>query len=236
MAKVIAVAGESGTGKTTSLLSIHDGTGKFNSSNMLYINADKKDMPFKGYKKVWNKENKNYLVTSNIQRIKDFLLAHSSNPTNYGAVIDTCNAIMLDWEMGQSKSATFNQWYDLAKDIYELIQFCNTEIRDDYIVAMMFHIALYTDTDGNERKCIVTNGRKLEKIKLESTFTTVLFTDVEYDADGNNEYYFITQSKRSTGKSPLGMFEEVRINNDLNKVLEHVAEYYEIEIKPKKTN
>jgi hypothetical protein len=32
------------------------------------------------------------------------------------------------------------------------------------------------------------------------------------------------------------MFENVRIKNDLNEVLEHVAEYYEIEIKPKTTN
>ena len=79
-----------------------------------------------------------------------------------------------------------------------------------------------TDTDDNG---IVfthfrTNGRKLEKIVLESKLSTVLLAECK---DGN--YIFHTRADRSTVKTPMGAFEEDEIPNDVTIVLKALEEY-----------
>lgn len=114
-----------------------------------------------------------------------------------------------------------------SKDIYELITVANG-LRDNLVIYLLGHVTLYTDVDGNESKCLVTNGRKLEKIKLETKLPVVLFGSIERGVNGNNKYYFETQSNRSTAKTPLGMFDEFKIPNSLKLVDNKVREYYEI--------
>ena len=92
----------------------------------------------------------------------------------------------------------------------------------------MGHVALYTDIDGNESKCLVTNGKKLEKIKLESKLPIVLFGKVDRGLNGDNKFYFETQANRSTAKSPLGMFTDFQIPNSLKLVDDTIREYYDI--------
>ena len=88
---------------------------------------------------------------------------------------------------------------------------------------------MYTDVDGNESKCLVTNGKKLEKIKIESKLPIVLFTKVERNIDNTtNKYYFETQANRSTGKSPLGMFPDLLIPNSLKLVDSEIRKYYQL--------
>jgi hypothetical protein len=65
-----------------------------------------------------------------------------------------------------------------------------------------------------------TNGRKLEKIVLESKLTTVLLADCH---DGN--YVFHTHADRSSVKSPIGAFEEDEIPNDITEVIKALEEY-----------
>ena len=54
MSKVICIAGESGSGKTTSMRNL-------DPKSTYYIDADKKGLSWKGWRKQYNKENKNYL-------------------------------------------------------------------------------------------------------------------------------------------------------------------------------
>lgn len=227
MAITIGVGGESGTGKTTSMMSIMEGKGAFTPQNVFYINADKKELPFRNWRKVWT--DKNYLESSDLTVIKSWLSKISTKGTHIKAIIiDTINGIMLDREMGESKKMNFDKWYDLAKDIYELISICNSEMRHDLIIVFMTHIALFTDTDGKEKKCIVTNGRKLEKIKLESKLPVMIFTAVDSAEEGKPKYLFQVKAINSTAKTPMGMYDEdtITVDNDLNAVLEKVSEYY----------
>ena len=55
MSKVICIAGESGSGKTTSME-------KLDPKQTYYIDADKKGLSWKGWKKQYNIESKNYYV------------------------------------------------------------------------------------------------------------------------------------------------------------------------------
>lgn len=63
-------------------------------------------------------------------------------------------------------------------------------------------------------------------ITLEGMFTVVLFTDVEKTKEGIR-YSFITQNSGSnTAKTPMGMFDEYKIPNDLNLVKSKINEFY----------
>jgi hypothetical protein len=67
-----------------------------------------------------------------------------------------------------------------------------------------------------------TSGRKLDKIVVESKFTTVLLAKAD-----NGKYVFETRANHSTAKSPMGCFEEAEIPNDLAFVIDTLKAYEE---------
>jgi len=231
MAVTVGIFTMSGGGKSTSLVINQDGTfnpEKYDGMDLdttIYFNCDKKKIPFKTDKLV---KGINYFETSDSEMILSTVKAVSEKGAKYKAiVIETLNGIIVDKEMNESKKLTYDKWYDLAKDIYELITVCNS-LRDDLVIYFMGHVTLYTDVDGNESRCLVTNGKKLEKIKLESKLPIVIFGGVERGGEGKNKHYFETQSNRSTAKSPIGMFNEFSVPNSLKLVDTKIREYYGI--------
>jgi len=230
MAITAGIFQQSGGGKSTSIVINPDGTYNpekyegMDPETTVVINSDKKRLPFRG--DGW-KEGTNLFTTSNSEQIKTLLTKIGSGTKIKSVIVDTINGIMVDKEMLESRKLTFDKWADLAKDIYELISVCNG-LRDDLIVYFMGHVALFTDVDGNESKCLVTNGRKLEKIRLESKLPIVLFGQVERGLNGDNKYFFETQSNRSTGKTPMGMFSEFKIPNSLKLVDDTIRNYYSL--------
>ena len=126
---------------------------------------------------------------------------------------------MVDDEMSRIKEKGYDKWQDLAVAVYDLISECHA-YRDSLIIVLLFHVQDNVDENGNHHYHILTSGRKLEKIKLETKLTTVLF------AKGNEgKYIFETQAKNSTAKSPMGLFESNEIPNDLNIVINSIKTY-----------
>ena len=67
-------------------------------------------------------------------------------------------------------------------------------------------------------------------ITLEGLFTYVLFTKVIKDDGENVQYKFITNSDGTcTAKTPMGLFEDQLIDNDLDMVVRRIQEYNENE-------
>ena len=232
MGKTVGIFGQSGEGKSTSIVINPDGSYNIaeyqgmNPKSTVIFNSDRKDLPFPS-RGEWM-EGKNVYTMSGVKEIKDTLLALNKINAVKSVYIDTVNGIMLDREMMDKKKLTYDKWADLSYDIYELISFCNTELRNDMIIYFSGHVTVFTDVDGNEAKCLVTNGKKLEKIKLESKLPIVLFTSVSKGPKGQNTYQFETQANRSTGKSPIGMFDEFLIPNSLKLVDDTIRKYYGI--------
>jgi hypothetical protein len=238
MAITVGIFQLSGGGKSSSIVINPDG--KYDPSNYqgmdpkttVIVNSDCKRLPFPTTDWV---EGKNLFTTSDPKDIigdttkgTDGLLQKISKGTVIKSVVlDTVNGIMVDTEMLATRKLSFDKWADLAKDIYEIMSISNG-LRDDLIIYFMGHVSLYTDIDGNESKCLVTNGRKLEKIRLESKLPIVLFGNTVRGANGNNQYFFETQANRSTGKSPIGMFDEFKIPNSLSLVDSKIRSYYKI--------
>jgi len=63
-----------------------------------------------------------------------------------------------------------------------------------------------------------------QNLTPEGLYTVIFWAD--YDAQ-EDEYYFETETDGTTpARSPMGMFEEKRIPNDLDKALNKIDEYY----------
>ena len=213
MSRVICIAGESGSGKTTSLRNLDPKT-------TFIIDADRKGLSWKGWKAQYNKEAKNYIQTSDVDKIKSLLQNISEKATHIKTVvIDTLNTIMVDDEVKRMKEKGYDKWIDLAQCVWELVSDAHL-YRDDLTVVFMAHTQTERDDSGFYFTRIKTSGRKLEKICLESKFTTVLIAKC---IDGR--YIFETHAKNSTAKSPMGAFEENEIDNDVAEVIKRLEEY-----------
>ena len=134
-------------------------------------------------------------------------------------VIDTLNGIMVAEEMRNVKVQGFGKWTDLASYIYEIIDYA-LMMRNDITVIVLAHSETISDDNGYLFTRMKTNGRKLDKIVLESKLTTVLLAECK---DG--EYIFRTHADRSTVKTPLGAFDVGEIENDITKVIEALEDF-----------
>ena len=215
MSHVICIAGESGTGKTTSMRNLDPNT-------TLYIDCDKKGLSWKGWKQQFSGEKKNYLVTDfpqvALQALRKVNEQDSMKHISV-VVVDTLNGLMVADEMRRTKEKGYDKWQDLAQSIYDLVDYSLT-MRDDVTVVFVAHTQTDHDDNGYMFTRIKTSGRKLDKITLESKFSTVLLSKC---IDGR--YVFETQANFSTAKSPMGAFSEKEIDNDITAVIEALKEY-----------
>lgn len=213
MSKVICVMGESGSGKTTSCRNLDPRT-------TYYIDCDKKGLSWKGWRQQYNSENKNYKATDDADKIKMILAGISEkSPQIKTVVVDTINGIMVGDEMRRIKEKGYDKWVDLASCVWDLVDSAYS-YRDDLTVIFLAHTQTERDENGYSFTRIKTNGKKLEKIVLESKFTTVLLSKV---VDG--KYVFETRANNSTAKTPMGAFEADTIDNDITQVIEALQDY-----------
>ena len=226
MAKVIGVMGESGSGKTTAMRNLP-------ANETFYLDCDKKGLNWKGWKKQYNDVQSGaddikkgfYLCSDVFANIKS-ALNHINEDEKYKrikyVVIDTINGMMVAEEMkilamqsGDKRSA----WSDLAQNGWEIVNKALT-LRNDLTVIILCHSETISDDNGIIRTRIKTNGRKLEKLVLESKMTTVVWAVRQ---DGH--YKFILSADGSTCKVPLGAFDVDECDNDIMLVIKALEEY-----------
>ena len=215
MAKVIGIMGESGSGKTTSMRNL-------DPSVTFYIDCDKKGLSWKNWKEQYQEEKHNYFRTDLPSTVLNLLqkIQDQENMRHIQTiVIDTVNGIMVGEEMRNIKVNGYGKWTDLASYIYGIVDYALT-MREDLTVIILCHSETISDDNGYVFTRIKTNGRKLDKIVLESKLATVLYA-VQHDG----KYVFKTHADNSTAKTPYGAFEADEIENDIVKVLETLQEY-----------
>lgn len=202
MGMPILILGESGTGKTTSLRN-------FNEGEIALVNVTGKALPFRGNFEMLKN-------TTDASKILRFMRETKAKRI----IIDDCQYIMSFQYMRRIKENGWEKFNELQSDFFNIIDAVSS-LPDDVLVYFLSH--LETKDDGRQK--IKTIGKMLdEKITIEGMFTTVLKTHV---SDG--KYYFLTQNSGSdTVKSPLGMFADFAIDNDLKYVDEKIRNYYQI--------
>ena len=219
MSKVIGIMGESGSGKTTAMRNL-DPTTTF------YVDCDKKGLNFKGWREKYNTEKKNYVATDSFSIVKGMLDRVNTEEQFQRIktiVIDTLNGMMVAEEMrilttqgGDKRS----MWTDLAANGWDIINKALT-LRDDLTVLILCHSETVSDDNGIVKTRIKTNGRKLEKLVLESKMTTVIWAVRKDD-----KYKLILSADNVTCKAPLGAFDTDTLeDNDIVPVLKALEEY-----------
>ena len=215
MATVIGVIGESGSGKTTSLRNL-------DPAHTYIIDADGKGLCWRGWRAQYNRENKNYSKIDMQQRVVNYMrYANDEMPHINVVVVDTINGVMVGEERAHKDEKNFDKWADLAWNIWDIITYANS-MRDDMTVVLCAHSETVDDETGRRFTRILTNGRKLNKLKPETKMRAVLHAF--RDADGN--YVFGVHANNSIAKTPLGLYDEVEtIPNDIAKVINDLREY-----------
>ena len=215
MSKMICVMGESGSGKTTAMRTL-------DPSMTYYIDCDGKGLNWKGWRQQYNRERKNFISIRDLSKIEGLLIGVSEKrPEITTIVIDTLNTAMVDKEIrGLGDNSGYSKWVDLTQFVWCI---CTTaaQLRDDLTVVIVMHSETIRDDLGYTFTRIKTNGRKLEKVVLESLFSVVLLSK-RTDA---GRYVFETQSRNSTAKTPIGAFDSAEIDNDMQAVLTALEDY-----------
>ena len=205
----VLIIGESGSGKSTSMRN-------FQPNEIGVFNVSSKPLPFKSKIKCVN--------TDDYIKIENGIIGAKQTKT---FVIDDAQYLMANEFMRTAKVNGYQKFTDIALNFWTLVHMVIRELPKDTIVYFMGHIE--RDNNGNEK--FKTIGRMLdEKITIEGMFTIVLKTVVQ---DG--KYHFATQTNgMDTVKSPIGMFDQPMIDNDLKLVDIKIREYYDIEIAEEK--
>lgn len=206
------ILGSSGSGKSTSLRNL-------DPSKTLLIQCIKKPLPFKavGWKvRLSLKSEGNVIQTSDPALIEKLM---RSSPHEV-VVVDDYQAVMVNELMNRSSEKGYDKFTDIGKNAWNIFNAAGSlsESRRVYIMA-------HTNTDefGNVR--MKTVGKLVDQhIVPEGFFTIVLRTEVV-----NGQYTFRTQTNgQDCCKSPIGMFDDLSIPNDLAEVDKAVTDFYDL--------
>lgn len=205
MAQKVLIMGESGTGKSTSMRNC-------DPAITAVVNPVGKPLPFKNH----------FETLDNVTDARE-IIKYMKEQVKAGKkliVVDDFQYILAIPYMNRIKETGWDKYNDFGANYFEIIDVCK-DLPDDVVVVYMTHL----ETLDNGLTTVKLIGKLLrEKITIEGLFTIVLRTGV-YEA----KYYFYTQnSGKDTVKSPLGMFQNYAIDNDLNYVYDKIKNYYEL--------
>lgn len=219
MSNAVLIIGRSGSGKSSSIRNL-------DPKSTFIISVLDKPLPFKSYKKHyipingWDDKKGNYLATDDWQRIiKCIQMINKHRPEIKTLIIDDIQYVLANEFMKRSAERGFDKYSEMGMHYWAIIN-AAMNCRSDLLSFFLSH----NEIDNNGQSKVKTIGKLLdEKITVEGLFTTVLHTFVN-----DNDYLFLTQSDGAhSAKSPMGMFKEKFIDNDLMLVINKINEYFE---------
>jgi len=219
--KLIGIVGETSTGKSTSIKHL-------NPDETYIINVAKKELPFKGSEKMYNADKKNYKEVDDAIEISRLLKTISDKaPHIKNIVIEDSNYIMGFTMVAKATETGYTKFSLMAKDMVDLFRQARM-LRDDLTVFYFTHPEVIEDGGEIIGYKMKTAGKLIDnQVLLEGLLTVCLYTLVEEQKDGTSSYSFVTNRyKKFPAKSPQGMFDDIKIPNNLQAVVDKVNEYY----------
>lgn len=237
--KSVLICGESGAGKTSSLMNLQ------NHKGVLYLNCDGgKPLPFKNnFKRITVDDP--YDIFDYFDQIKK-----DDQKRIHTVVIDTVSFLMDIYENKHVIDApnTMKAWSEYAQ-FFKTLMYQYVAHSPAYVI-FLGHLDVYIDEDTGEKRSIVPVKGSLKKNGIEAYFTTVLsckkvklsefkkynqtnlLTITPEEEEQGFKHVFQTKTtKNSVGdriKSPMGLFstDETFINNDVQLVLKRLNDFY----------
>jgi len=225
MAKLIAIVGDTGTGKSTSIE-------KLDPKETFVVNCMGKPLPFKGSSKSYSTEQKNSMSTTQAASILALMeKIHKEAAHIKNLIIDDSGFIMTDLFFAKAMETGYTKFTEIAKAYQSMLSKAKS-LRNDLNVVLMLHEDDEVSNSTKVKKKVKTIGKLLDdQYSPLSAVSIALFTAVTYDKEGQPVYNFITNRTSINGveipaKSPKGMFKELYIPNDLSLVFKQADEYY----------
>lgn len=216
MSNSILVLGESGTGKSTSLRNL-------DPKETMIINVIGKPMPFKGAAKKYKKLSSdgldgNYYASDNpslLMRVIDGI--NNKRPDIKNLIIDDFGYTITNSFMRKSNQRGYDKFIEIGAETFNILDKVSS-LREDLFCCVMMH----TEIDSAGRHKPKTIGKMIDQyVNIEGKFTYVLHA---LPCDGL--YRFLTNNDSvHMAKTPLGMFDELFIDNDLSLVIEKIKRY-----------
>lgn len=223
MAKTILICGKMGTGKTTSIRTL-------NPKETVILKTINRTLPFK-FAGIYGKEQQNLFNTPTYEDILK-ALAWANKQENIKNIVITDGTYIIRQEyFKRAKEVGYNKYTDFAMHMQQILKTIQN-LRDDIKVFMEYHVESNTTENGITEYKPSTVGKLLDnQYNILENVDIVLFTHLEYD-DKTINYGFMTNrcldrnGAEIPAKSPMGMFDNMFIPNDLAFVAQKIDEYY----------
>jgi hypothetical protein len=225
MAQSVLVIAESGSGKSTSIRNL-------NPKETVIINIANKPLPFKGWKSkytILDKENPN----GNLLNVSSAHGVYKAMQHVNDKMPHIKNLIIDDWQymssfeyFDKANEKGYDKFTSIAANL-AMVAKLPKDLRDDLYVFFLTHSEDSTDINGKRKIKAKTVGKMIDNsLTLEGLFSIVLFGKVLKEENGKLNYVFATQTdSETTCKSPMGMFENEFIPNDLDYVKQCIQKY-----------
>ena len=227
MSNVIALAGLSNSGKSTSLKYL-------NPEETFIISCTNKQLQIPGFRKKYYKVTidngklfGNWYISNNYEKITKIMkLISKDRPEVKVICVDDANYLLSNETFQNATIKGYEKFTTLAKNYYDLIQTCQ-QLRDDLTVVFMSHIENFgTDIDPEYR--LWTTGKMLTNaINLDGLFSYIIYAE-RYIDDSNDEvkYRFKTKTDgNDTCRSVAGCFEDKYIEPNMQLVIDTISKF-----------
>src|SRR5690348_4871044 len=157
MSNTVIIMGESGTGKSTSMMNL-------DSKETFVINVLNKPLPFRGYKNKYIRvsadgETGNYYSSTNYSNIE--LVINKINvkrPDIKTLIIDDFQFLMADEFMTRARERGFDKFSEIGQHAYQLLKLLPT-LRDDLDIFVLTH----SEENGFGKMKIKTIGKMIDQ-------------------------------------------------------------------------
>lgn len=202
MGVAVLVLGASGSGKSASMRN-------FKENDVRILNVASKPLPFRNVNKLKKADKATYAMIKGAVK--------SGQTLSY--VVDDAQYLMAFESFDKINETGYSKFSAMAKNYEDMLRTIQEDTSPDTIVYIMQHID--KDEDGNIKA--KTLGKMLDQqLTIEGLFSIVLLAKAE-----ERRHFFVTQSDGTNPcKSPMGMFAEIEIDNDLKMVDDTIREYY----------
>lgn len=225
MAHSILIIAESGSGKSTAIRTL-------DPSETAIINIANKPLPFKGWKSkysVLDKENPkgNLINVSSANGVyKAMQHVNEKMPHIKNLIIDDWQYMSSFEYFDKANEKGYDKFTQIAANLAQVAKLPK-DLRQDLYVFFLTHSEDIVDMNGKRKVKAKTIGKMIDNsLTLEGLFSIVLFGKVLKAEDGTLSYVFSTRTDGDTTcKTPMGMFDDEYIPNDLKYVKDCIIKY-----------
>ena len=198
----VLLIGKSGSGKSASLRN-------FKKDEIAIANVLGKPLPFKSDLEAPKVDDYNTILKA---------IEHTNKKV---IVIDDANYLITNEFMNKSSVKGFDKYNEMGNNFFNLINGIKN-VDGGKTVYLIMHED--TDDEGNVKP--KTIGKLLDdKVNIQGMFTICIRSMF----DNGNYIFRLKTNGQDCVKTPIGLFEEEQIENDLKLVDEKIREYYELD-------